>query len=266
MACLRVALCVLALVLATECAVKEYLKFDDLQALGSSPNAIYMKIKKSMGIYPDGLSLNYENYKSGISITSENNKWCYKILGETDFSAGKQSSPTKSVMGSNVAYNRGSSPAKVSLAVTGTWQETSGYSSSITNGMSFSAGFALEGVFEAGGSFSFEATSTSSHSKSISRSYTSTVEVTVPPHSKKRVSMVANMKTVEMHFKKPISVKGQIGANFPDRVRNHYFWYWDISSLVPKTTAEITGTITGTKAFDLHTEIEETVPLTYKYF
>merc|ERR1711962_101846 len=134
-------------------------------------------------------------------------------------------------MGRDVAYNHGSTPATVSLSVTGSWGETVGYTSSITTGMTFSSEFSIEGIFKMGASFSFSATAGRSKSKTVGRSYTSTVNVQVPPKSKKRGSVVANMKTATMDFRVPITADGRIGANFPHRVRGHYYWFIPIGRL-----------------------------------
>ena len=64
-----------------------------------------------------------------------------------------------------------------------------------------------------------------------------------------------------MDFKAPIDVSGMFGANFPDRVRGHYFWFLSASEILPKTSGEISGTIEGTAAFDVHTDIGAAKPI-----
>ena len=73
--------------------------------------------------------------------------------------------------------------------------------------------------------------------------------------------MVATMKTEKMDFSAPITVSGMLGANFPDRVQDHYFWFNDVASLVPKTSGVLTGTIQGTAAFDVQTKISPAEPI-----
>lgn len=240
------------------------MKFSDLKGLGSSVEQVYDKFTDKYGTHPDGMSLNYEIYRRGLHITSKYGYWSYKTLGETEFSRESTSSPAKVTMGSDVAYNHAHTPATISLSVSGTWVDSSSYSSSITAGMSFNTEFSIEGVFKMGTSFSFSATAGQSATHSESQTYTSTVSVTLPPRSKQRVSIVGSMKTATMHFRTPITVDGTIAANFPWRVQGHYFHYFDIDE-VASTTGEIKGEVRGTSAFDINTKIDEVVPIDYVY-
>ena len=65
-----------------------------------------------------------------------------------------------------------------------------------------------------GGTFTFDAKAVGSHTDSEPRSKTSTVTVIVPPRSKQRINLIANMKTATMKFTTFINVDGTIGANF----------------------------------------------------
>ncbi|MDY6857355.1 MAG: hypothetical protein SWO11_22155 [Thermodesulfobacteriota bacterium] len=154
--------------------------------------------------------------------------------------------------------NNGDQEAEISLSVQGAWTDTTGWSSSVTTGMTFSEEFTIEGVFKMGMSFSVSATAGKSGSSSVSKSSSATVTVKVLPKSKVTIQMVATMKKEKMDFKVPIDVSGMFGANFPDRVQGHYFWFLSASELLPKTSGEISGTIEGTAAFDVHTEIGKT--------
>jgi len=107
-----------------------------------------------------------------------------------------------------------------------------------------------------GMSFSVSVTAGKSDSSSVSKSSLATVTVKVPPKSQVEVRMVAMMKKEKMDFKSPIFVSGMFGANFPDRVQGHYFWFRSAPEILPKTSGEISGTIEGTAAFEVYTEID----------
>ena len=53
-----------------------------------------------------------------------------------------------------------------------------------------------------------------------------TVTVTVPPHSKKRVSLNVTWtsKTADWEIPVTIDPKGMTGVDFHKRVKGHYFW------------------------------------------
>jgi len=242
--------------------IQELLKFSDLRALGSSPEAIKEVFHKSKGALPEGLSLNNENYGNGKSIASKYGKWCYKILGKTQYTPEKTKGRTKSIVGSAMAYNHGDEEAKVNVRVVGSWGETSSIQTSITTGMSFNAKYSVVGTFKMGMAFDFHVTAGSTESKTLTRSVWTDVTVTVPPHSKKEVEVVAEMNSVTMHFTKRIDVKGEIGANFGYIVKGHYFWFKNIATVIPKTSAMITGDITGTKAMKTNIVIGKAEPLT----
>ena len=58
-----------------------------------------------------------------------------------------------------------------------------------------------------------------------------------------------------MSFTAPIAVQGYFGANFPDRVNGHFFWFADAASALPKTSGTIQGTIRRTSVFNVQTEL-----------
>lgn len=242
---------------------QEYLSWGDLQALNSSPSAVRDKFNSIYGENPDGIALNDSGYFNAVSppITQQYGHYCYKTLGQITYSEGNQSSDPSAVVGSNTAYNNSDQPATISLTVSGAWTETTGWSSSITTGMTFSEEVTLEGVFKMGMSFSVSATVGQSGSSSVNKGSSATVSVTVPPKSKIQVDMVATMKTESMDFSGPIQVSGLMGANFPDRVQGHYFWFQDVGSLCPQTSGTLSGSITGTAAFDVQTNIQPAQPI-----
>ncbi|MCL1126185.1 hypothetical protein [Shewanella surugensis] len=244
--------------------IQEYLSFSDLQGLDSSPSSVREAFKERFNnVTPDGIALNHETYYDAVKppITEQYGHFCYKDLGIVDYSRGEEEPAQQAIIGSNTAYNRGDTEAEISLQVTGSWAETTGWNSSITTGLSFSQSFGLEGVFETGMEFSVDVTAGVSGEESISKSSTATVTVKVPPHSRVKVEMVATMKKEKLHFSAPIAVKGSFGANFPDRVDGHYFWFLDARTVLNKISGEINGVIEGTAAFDVHTDIGQAEPI-----
>lgn len=237
--------------------LQQYLTWSDLQALDSSPSAVREKFNSLYDKNPDGIALNDTTYFNAVqpAITEQYSHYCYKQLGEFEYTQGTVDSRT-AVVGSNVARNDTDEPATVALTVDGAWMETTGWSSSVTAGMSFSAEVTLKGVFSFGTSFSVSTTTGKSGSDSQNRGASSTVTVTVPPHSTVTVEMVATLKSETVSFAAPIQVHGMFGANFPDRVQGHYFWFYDAGTILPKTSGTLTGQVKGTAAFDVHTHIK----------
>ncbi len=241
---------------------QEQLQWSDLTALDSSPDGIRSKFASIYGKTPDGIALNDTTYYNGVTppITQQYSHYCYKTLGTITYSEGDVNA-TQAVVGSNTAINNGDSEATLTLTVEGAWTETVGWSSSVTTGMTFSESITLEGIFKMGMSFNVSATAGQSSSSSVQKSSSASVSVKVPARSKVKIDMVATMKTETLNFSTPIQVSGMLGANFPDRVNGHYFWFSDISQLVPKTSGTLTGKIEGTAAFDVQTHIGQSEPI-----
>lgn len=242
---------------------QEYLVWSDLAALNSSPDAVRQKFGSMYGETPDGIALNDTTYYNAVTpaITQQYGHYCYKTLGTINYTEDAQTPPTQAIVGSNTAYNNSDTPATISLSVTGSWSETTGWSSSVTTGMTFSEEITLEGVFKMGMSFNVSATAGQSGSSTTEKSSTAGVTVTVPPHSMVRVDMVATMKSESLDFSAPIQVTGMMGANFPDRVQGHYFWFADVGTLLPQTSGMLNGTIKGASAFDVQTHIGQPQPI-----
>ncbi|MCY0910541.1 hypothetical protein [Massilia antarctica] len=237
--------------------VQEALSFNDLTYLNSSPSAVRAYFETAYSKNPDGISVNSETYYYAVTpaITAQYGHPCYKTLGPFNYVTNPSAPPTSAIVGSNYAINNGDDPAQVSLTVEGAWSDATSWSSETTTGLTLSSEFTIEGVFKTGASFSVSTTVGQSSSQSTSRSSSSTVTVTVPGRSKRKVSMVGTMSDESMSFTAPIAVQGYFGANFPDRVNGHYFWFADASSALPKTSGTIQGTIRRTSVFNVQTEI-----------
>ena len=244
-------------------SVQEYMTFDDLQGVDSSLNGVREAFSKEFGKTPDGICVNKETYFNAVkpAITERYGYYCYKRLGQYEFTSDDVEPPQQAIVGSNTAINQGDSSATIQLTVNGSWSDSTGYTSSVTTGMNFSTQFDIEGAFKMGTEFSISVTAGSSHSSSVSRSASSSVSVTVPPRSKVKVDMTADMKKEKLAFKVPIEISGMFGANFPNPVKGHYFWFLDARTVLPKTSGEITGVINGTRSFAVQTIIRKAEPL-----
>ncbi|GAB1768583.1 hydralysin-2 [Priestia megaterium] len=246
--------------------IQEKFSFSELSAVGSNPNSVREKFKERFGKLPDGISVNSETYYDAAkpAITEQYGHPCYKTVGEFTYRIGDGKPPSEAILGSNYAINHGDEEASISLSVQGNWTETKTWSSETTTGLSISSKFTLEGVFESGAEFSVSTTVGESSSTSVSRSAASTVTVTVPPRSKKKVSMVGTMKQEVMDFQAPLSVQGSFGANFPSKVEGHYFWFLAADNVLNSTTGTLKGKIKNTAVFNVQTEVGAAEPLTTK--
>ncbi|CAM4196462.1 hydralysin-2 [Paenibacillus tarimensis] len=243
--------------------ILEKLSLSELPALDSSPNSVRERFTKLYGSKPDGIALNSETYFEGVNpaITEQYGHPCYKTLGPFTYEVGNGKPPEQAVVGYEYAVNYGNDPAEITLSVTGNWNEVQSWSSATTTSLTLSSKFTIEGVFESGAEFSVSTTVGQSSSTSVERSSSATVTVSVPPKSRKKVTMVGTMKQEIMNFHSPIKVQGMFGANFPSRVNGHYFWFNDASSVLNKTSGEIRGSVKNTAVFNVQTEIGESEPL-----
>ena len=243
--------------------VQEALSFNDLPALKSSPDSVRSYFAKVYGETPDGICLNSETYFNAVTpaITKTYGHPCYKTLGDFTYTQQGSTPPQQLILGTNYAINNSKETAQITITVQGEWSNTQTWSSESTTGLSFSETFTLEGVFESGTSFNVSTTSGKSSSASTTQTASSTVTVEVPPMCKKLVSMVAQMSIETVSFSAPIAVQGFFGANFPDRVQDHYFWFASADHCLNRTSGTITGTITNANTFNVQTEIGPSQPL-----
>lgn len=243
--------------------VQQALSFNDLPALNSSPQSVREKFKNLYNKNPDGISVNSETYFDAVkpAITEQYGHPCYKTLGEFTYVEGANQPPSDAVVGTNYAVNNSDQEASISITVEGAWGQTESWSTQVTTGLSFTQEFTLEGVFKMGSSFSVTTTAGESKSTTQSKSAASTVTVKVPPHSRVRVQMVATMQKETLNFTAPITVLGMFGANFPDRVNGHYFWFNDASQVLNSTSGQIKGSIANTAALNVQTQIGKAEPI-----
>jgi hypothetical protein len=83
----------------------------------------------------------------------------------------------------------------------------------------------------------------------------------VPAKNKKKVSMIGILKKACVNFEAPIQVQGMFGANFPDKVKGHYFWFLGAETVLNQTTGKLTGSIKNGSVFDVQTEIGPSEPI-----
>ena len=249
----------------TVMTVKELLTLSDLPSLNSSPESIRSAFKSKFdNVIPAGISVNNETSLNAVepAITERYSQYCYKTLGKFSFTKGSIASPTSVIVGKNVVINYGDEITTVTLELQGSWKNEQTWSSESVTGLPFSSKFTIEGVFESGAEFSVSTTVGESRTESESKTASTSIEVTVPPKSKRKVFMIGTLKKEFVHFSAPISVNGLFGANFPEKVKNHYYWFLDASNALNTTSGKIVGTIKRSSVFNIHTEIGQTEPLT----
>ncbi|XP_033098208.1 hydralysin-like [Anneissia japonica] len=244
-------------------ATKEYLSFDDLNALDSSPVQVKDSFKKMYRTDPDGIALNKETYFKAVkpAITEQYGHYAYKTAGQYQFTSGSVTEKGDAIVGSSTVRNESDTMSSMTVNVQGEWNDTTSYSTSSTTGLTFSNEITIEGFFKTGTEFSFSVTSEKSESKSVRKTSSTSVTVDVPPRSKVTVTMTGILTIEKMEFKVPIDVSGMFGANFPKRVKDHYFWFRDVHSVLPKTSGEISGVIENTNVLKVDTVITKAVPI-----
>jgi hypothetical protein len=242
---------------------QQALSFNDLPALNSSPAAVRQKFNDLYKKNPDGISVNNETYFGAVTpaITEQYGHPCYKTLGEFNYVEAASKPPSDAIVGSNYATNDSDEEATITVTVEGAWSQTQSWSSETTTGLSFTEEFTIEGVFKIGTTFNVSTTVGQSKSTTVSKTASASVSVSVPPRSRKQITMVATMQQETLNFTAPISVQGMFGANFPDRVNGHYFWFNDAAQLLPTTSGQIKGSISNTSALHVQTTVGNAEPV-----
>lgn len=245
--------------------VQELLTFADLKGLGSSPESVRSAMSRLYGKKPDGISLNSETYFDAVKppITERYGYACYKILGDFTYTKTDITDLPSSIISSTYAINEGDEEATVDVTVSGSYGETTSWSSSITAGITWTSKLSLATVFEMGGSISVSATVGYSESTTTEKGVSVTAHVPVPARSKRLVSVVAMMKKQTQHFRAPIGVRGYFGGNFPDPVGDlHAYFQFPIAhQVLDNTQGEISGTITNAHSFNTDIRYGRSEPL-----
>lgn len=240
--------------------LQEYLLFKDLPALNSNPDQIRSRFENIFHAKPDGIALNHETYYNAVKppITEQYGRYCYKKVGEMTLIPRPGSSSEKvMIVGTDYIENNSKFTTTQASTVKGTWAESVSHTTSSTVGLTFGQKITFEGIFEMGMEFSASVTTEETVTERQEQEKSSTVTVTLPPYSAAKVSMQATMREETMDFTAPITISGYFGANFPSKVDGHYFWFESANNLLPMTSGTLTGRITGVKAFDVHTVVED---------
>ncbi|XP_065838879.1 hydralysin-like [Oscarella lobularis] len=244
-------------------SVKQALTFSDLDGLGSSPDSVRSRFQSIYGKRPDGIALNSETYFNAVkpAITEQYGLSCYKVLGDFTYTEGPAVDQGEIVVGSQSVLNYGDQEATMTVNVNGSWTQSTTVTSSITTGMSFTAEFAIEGVFKLGGSFNMSVTAGRSSTDSKTLGQSVSVSVTVPARSRVQVKMVGQLKQEAVSFTAPIRASGEFGANFSDRVKGHYFWFNNAEQVLNKTSGILSGSVKRASAFNVQTTIDPAEPI-----
>ncbi|HAS46316.1 MAG TPA: hypothetical protein DCS93_37895 [Microscillaceae bacterium] len=251
--------------------IKEYLTFGDLEGLNSSPASIRSKIASLFSnVTPDGIALNKETYFHAVHppITEQYNHYCYKTLGTPSFTAGADQGDQNKILATKILDNRGDTAITTTVSFEETITETIGWETSISTGLTFSTSFDVK-IFSIGIEANINVTVGKSGSKTKERKISESVNITIPPKSRVKVTLEGTSGTKVLHMKVPIRVSGHFGANFPhpvaatggDSSDTHYFWFPSASSVLAKTSGEITGTIKDASVFQTHTVVHTPEPI-----
>lgn len=243
--------------------VQELLSFSDLSALSSSPASVRQKFSNHFGKNPDGICVNNETYFNAVkpAITEQYGHPCYKTVGDFKYEQESISPPQDVIIGSQYVYNYGDLDATMSLDLNYMWTEETSWNVSATLGISQSIGINIE-FFSGTQDISLSITAGMSGSSSTSKSCSGSVIVTVPAKSKVKAIMIGKTEKSTVKFSAPITVQGMFGANFPDKVNGHYFWFLDAASVLNTTQGMLNGTANCNSVFDITTNIQKAEPLT----
>lgn len=245
-------------------SIRELVGFSDLRALDSSPEAVRAKFKEMFeNVTPDGVCVNSETAFNSVvpAITKQYNYPCYKVCGEAQFDRQTTSPPKPAIIGSHYAVNRSDQEATVSLTVTGSWTRTTSWSFAVQTGIKIAAKTTITKIFELSGEVSVSTTIGDGGSESETQSISAGVQVKLPPRSKQKIDLVAIMRMEKVRFTIPVQIDGYFGANFPRRVRRHYFWFLHANEVLPRLNGDWKGELSSTAAYDVHTEIGRVEPL-----
>ncbi|MER6098093.1 hypothetical protein ABT154_19985 [Streptomyces sp. NPDC001728] len=243
--------------------IQQPLSFSDLYAVNSSADAVRAAFTKRFQKKPDGICVNKETYFDAVTpaITEQYGHPCFKRVGAIVYTEGSPSSPRDVVVASHFAMNKGDETATIGVSIEGGWTESTTATVTVTTGITVTTEFELTGAWKMGGSFALTVASGKSTSATANRSAQMTAEVEVPPHSKRKVEMVAVMQEEAVDFRAPVTVDGMFGANFPDRVEEHYFWFLPASDVLPSTSGSLQGSVKRAFAVNTQTTVHPAEPI-----
>jgi hypothetical protein len=225
---------------ATTETARERARFDDLGAFSSSPEAVRAEFKRRYeNMEPDGISLNSETRFNAVkpAITEQYGYWCDKVLGPVVF-ASNLLPPSSELLASEIVQNTTNSEIEVEVTITGRWKELEMF---LLMGMNWSRSITLTGQYHDGIAFNENIPVNQRRVREPERASTTRVKVKVPPRSRVTVKMIGERRTERLTSRPTVTLEGWFGANFPHRVRGHYFWFESAASFVKQ--AEMHGFI-----------------------
>lgn len=250
---------------STTTIIQEYLMFDDLEGLNSSPQSIRSKFSSYFEADPDGIALNHETYFNAVKppITEQYGHYCYKNLGMVQYTDRPTDVTPKVILTTETAVNNTDEPSTIAITLSANCTKSTTVSTSATVGVKYNAKLSLEKIFDIGGESSISVTIGQATTDTTSYTVTKVVNVTVPPHSKRHVQLIAKIAKESADFSAPITVSGMLGANFPKKVGpgGHYFWFLDAKAALNSTAGTLLGTIANVTHFDFESTISEVYSL-----
>lgn len=264
MAFFKMLCCVVLLYTVGVEGLTELLRFSDLRALGTSEYMVRDWFHHHYGSTPDGIAMNYEGRfrTKHPPVTVQYPHWCYKKIGTVTYTRGGVSKSAMIDLHSQTVENRTPEEVVQEVTLKYVWEDKMSYSTSRTIGLTFSQGITIEAVFSAGVEYSFSTTTTSSHTTTQRREITRMIRVRVPGHSKRKVVLAGRTSNERVYYRAPISVYGWMGANFPHKVRGHYYWFSAVSQFFPRTSGTLNGVANRALVSDFHVDVSVAVALT----
>lgn len=208
----------------------EKLTFSDLEFYNASPSYMRQSFTDYFGTTPDGIAVNSETYYNAVTpaITEQYGKYCYNKVYSSTIHNQSLSSYSSRVF---ETYATNGGPSAVPITKHLAYTETTGTNWNITAGSSIS----LEATLGFHIPFTVDAESTltvtgylegsTGGSSSSAFTFSDDLTVTVPAYSKQKLSLHFVLADGAADLWWPVNLEGWFGANFPNKVQDHYFWF-----------------------------------------
>ena len=225
--------------------------WDDLSQAGYPKASFSDKYKEVFGKSPDDVHVN-----EGICVTYGH--YCYNIQGDCTYRNRGTTTITRVGAEEQLMNNTDDT---VTYHVQLSTSQTKSATVTVTDTTSFSfgnkitVGSKLLGIqAEFSNSFTFTNSTGSSSSTSHSITVTDSIDVPMPPHSKKVAKLNVSWTKMTEDFEIPFTIQGWTGANFPKRVKDHYYWFHTVSPWFGVPQSTLRGTLDC--AYDIKGSIE----------
>lgn len=208
----------------------EKLTFGDLEFYNASPAYIRQSFTDYFGTTPDGIAVNNETYYNAVTpaITEQYGKYCYNKV-YTPTIHNKSLSSYSSRVFETYATNGGPSVAHVEKTLafteaTGTnWNITAGSSISLEATLGFHIPFTVDAESTLTVTGYLEGSTGGSASSAFT--FSDVVGIDVPAYSKQKLSLHFVLADGQADLWWPVELDGWFGANFPNKVQDHYWWF-----------------------------------------